>query len=103
MLAKFCVFGAADNSSCSAFSGTWLGSFNVSNLDGKPMRDTAVLVLTGDCEAMTGSAGSSIKCKAERWKRTRGCEGEVYGNLDESQRKLETGACHKLRPSMSIE
>src|SRR5215471_239172 len=46
--------------SCSAFSGTWFGSFRIVTPDGKSTRDNAVIVLTGDCGNMTGSAGSNI-------------------------------------------
>lgn len=45
---------------CSAFSGTWYGSFRVAAPDGKSTRDNAVIVLAGDCKHMTGSAGSTI-------------------------------------------
>lgn len=45
---------------CSAFSGTWFGSFRVVTPDGKSTRDNAVIVLAGDCGNMTASAGSTI-------------------------------------------
>lgn len=48
------------HSPCSAFAGTWFGSFRVVTPDGKSARDNAVIVLTGDCANMTGSAGSTI-------------------------------------------
>ncbi len=50
----------AKDAPCSAFTGTWYGSFSVAAPDGKSMRDNAVIVLTGDCANMSGSAGSSI-------------------------------------------
>lgn len=48
------------HASCSPFSGTWYGSFRVVGPDGSSTRNNAVIVLTGDCRNMTGSAGSSI-------------------------------------------
>jgi ketosteroid isomerase-like protein len=73
MLMKITMFGAlcllvtaqslsaqTNDLSCSAFSGTWFGSFRILTPDGKSTRDNAVIVLTGDCEHMTGSAGSTI-------------------------------------------
>ncbi len=50
--------------SCSAFSGTWYGSFRLVTPDGRSTRDNAVIVLAGDCRNMTGSAGSSIDQQA---------------------------------------
>jgi ketosteroid isomerase-like protein len=73
MLRKICLLGAicllaapmpscaqTENASCSAFAGTWYGSFRVITPDGRSARDNAVLVLTGDCKTMAGSAGSTI-------------------------------------------
>lgn len=73
MLTKMWVFGGVwllmsvtslapqtRDARCSAFSGTWFGSFRVVTPDGKSTRDNAVIVLTGDCATMTGSAGSTI-------------------------------------------
>jgi len=73
MLTKTWMFGAVclllvatslpaqtKDTSCSAFSGTWYGSFRVFTPDGRSNRDNAVIILTGDCRDMTGSAGSSI-------------------------------------------
>jgi len=48
------------DASCSSFSGTWYGSFRVLTPDGSSTRDNAVIVLTGNCENMIGSAGSTI-------------------------------------------
>jgi len=45
---------------CSGVSGTWYGSFRVRTPDGRSNRDNAVIVLTGDCGHLAGSAGSSI-------------------------------------------
>lgn len=50
--------------SCSAFSGTWYGSFRIVTPDGKSVRDNAVIVLIGDCKNMTGSAGGNIDQQA---------------------------------------
>jgi hypothetical protein len=52
--------GQIKDGSCSAFSGTWYGSFRIVTPDGKSMRDNAVLVFTGECGTMHGSAGSTI-------------------------------------------
>jgi ketosteroid isomerase-like protein len=73
MLKKTWMFGAVclllmatslsaqtKDASCSAFSGTWYGSFRVLTPDGRSTRDNAVIVLTGDCRNITGSAGSNI-------------------------------------------
>jgi ketosteroid isomerase-like protein len=49
---------------CSAFSGTWYGSFRVVTPDGKSVRDNAVLVLTCDSGTMAGSGGSNIDQQA---------------------------------------
>jgi ketosteroid isomerase-like protein len=48
------------DASCSAFSGTWYGSFRVVTPDGRPMRDNAVLVLACDGGTVTGSGGGKI-------------------------------------------
>lgn len=73
MLTKIWMFGSiglllsvmslaaqTQDTPCSAFSGTWYGSLRVATPDGKPTRDNAVIVLSGDCKHMTGSAGSTI-------------------------------------------
>lgn len=44
----------------SAFTGTWFGSFNVTNPDGTLDRSTAVLVLRNDAGALSGSMGRTI-------------------------------------------
>jgi len=77
MLMKIGVFGAVcllvmamplsaqtKDASCSAFSGTWYGSFRVVTPDGKSMRDNAILVLTCDRGTMVGSGGSNIDQQA---------------------------------------
>jgi ketosteroid isomerase-like protein len=56
--------GQTKDGSCSGFSGTWYGSFRIVAPNGKSMRDNAVLVLTGDCATMYGSAGSTIDQQA---------------------------------------
>jgi ketosteroid isomerase-like protein len=55
-----CSSSQTTSSSCSAFAGTWYGSFRVLTPDGKSTRDNAVIVLAGDCAHITGSAGSDI-------------------------------------------
>jgi hypothetical protein len=61
LLIAMTSLGAQTNDvSCSAFSGTWYGSFRLVAPDGRSTRDNAVIVLTGDCGNMTGSAGSNI-------------------------------------------
>jgi ketosteroid isomerase-like protein len=77
MLRKIWVFGPVclllmavslsaqtKDASCSAFSGTWYGSFRVFTPDGKSVRDNAVLVLTCDSGTMAGSAGSNMDQQA---------------------------------------
>jgi ketosteroid isomerase-like protein len=77
MLMKIWMFGAVcllltatslsaqtKDVSCSAFTGTWYGSFRLVTPDGRSTRDNAVIVLAGDCRNMTGSAGSSIDQQA---------------------------------------
>src|ERR1700745_927010 len=77
MLMKIWLFGAVcllltatsllaqtKDVSCSAFSGTWYGSFRLVTPDGRSTRDNAVIVLAGDCRNMTGSTGSSIDQQA---------------------------------------
>lgn len=44
----------------------------------------------------------SVLCQAERWHRAFGCDGKVYGDLDEGQWELEVSARRQLRPSMRI-
>jgi hypothetical protein len=76
MLMKIGVFGAVcllvmamlstqtKDASCSAFSGTWYGSFRVVTPYRKSMRDNAVLVLTCDRGTMAGSGRSNIDQQA---------------------------------------
>jgi ketosteroid isomerase-like protein len=59
-IATMPLMAQAGSASCSAFIGTWYGSFNVSDANGKSLRDNAVVILTGDCKTMAGSAGSAI-------------------------------------------
>lgn len=50
----------SNDASCATFTGTWFGSFRVVTPDGKSARDNAVIVLSGDCTHITGSAGGTI-------------------------------------------
>jgi ketosteroid isomerase-like protein len=60
LMAPRCLRSQTTGSSCPTFSGTWYGSFRVVTPDGKSTRDNAVIVLTGDCGHIVGSAGSGI-------------------------------------------
>lgn len=60
LTASTCLSSQTTDSSCSTFFGTWYGSFRLVAADGKSTRDNAVIVLTGDCGHITGSAGSDI-------------------------------------------
>jgi len=60
LLAAMSPSAQGKEASCSAFAGTWYGAFRVFTDDGRSTRDNAVIVLSGDCSNVTGSAGSSI-------------------------------------------
>lgn len=60
LLAATPLSAQGKDASCSAFAGTWYGAFRVLTDDGRSTRDNAVIVLSGDCSNVTGSAGSAI-------------------------------------------